>query len=415
MAHPFIKKRVVGYLWKRAAKVLRRDEPFIIAVTGSVGKTTTKDAITTLLSGEKIPVRSASGNLNTEFGVPLAIMGFSAAPHGALAWIRALWRTLFVRSVGPKGYRLVLEFSSDADGDIAFLAARVPVQIAVFTRFTMSHGRSSEQVAREKLSMLEGVVNGGAVVTNADDPLQKSARASSMHVRTYGMAAGVDVRYGVSRYDTAGIVMEVHTKKHTATITTQLVAAHQLMSVAAAVAVAGQVKIPWSSIVKRVGQITPPNGRMRIIEGRKQTTIIDDSYNSSPAAAEQAVASLVAFAQDRRSVAVLGNMNELGDHTVSAHIALGQAVAKSGVQYLIAVGQNATRIVRGAREGGMPDQHMITFKTPEKLMARLDNLIQAKDVILVKASQNGMRFERVVKQLMAHPNEAADVLVRQDY
>lgn len=414
MAHPFIKKRVVGFLWKRASKVLRRDEPYIIAVTGSVGKTTTKDAITTLLSGEKTPVRSASGNLNTEFGVPLAIMGFSGAPHGAFAWMGALCKALFARSAGPKGYRLVLEFSSDADGDIAFLAQRVPVQIAVFTRFTMSHGRSNEQVAREKLSLLEGVVHGGVVIVNADDPLQKPVR-SAANVRTYGMATGADVRYSVSQYDTAGIVMGVRTKKHTETITTQLVAEHQLMSVAAAVAVAGQLKIAWSSIVARVADITPPKGRMRIIEGRKQTTIIDDSYNSSPAAAELALASLVAFAQDRRSVAVLGNMNELGDHTVSAHIALGQAVAKSGVNYLIAVGQNATRIVRGAREGGMPDQHMITFKTPEKLMARLDNLIQAKDVILVKASQNGMRFERVVKQLMAHPNEASNVLVRQDY
>lgn len=414
MATAITRNWAVALLWSRAKRVLRRDKPFVIVVTGSVGKTTTKDAIAAVLAADAVPVRCASGNLNTEFGVPLAIMGFDAAPHGISGWIGVLWRSLFIRSVAAPGYRLVLEFSSDKDGDIAFLAERVPLDMVVFTRFTMTHGRSADQVAAEKLSILHGLKKGGKVVVNADDPLQAPAcqRAGGC---TYGMAAAAQVRYEVKRYGADGIEMSLRLNAETLDVSTKLVAEHQLLSVVAAAAVGRQLGLSKTAIMQQIESFLPPRGRMRIIEGRKQTTLIDDSYNSSPAAAELALQALKKFAGDRRTIAILGNMNELGEHTVSAHLALGQAVAAAGVDFLVAVGQNANRIVRGAREGGLPDQHTITFKTPEKLMSRIDNLIQAKDVILVKASQNGMRFERVVKMLMAHPNQAGELLVRQDY
>lgn len=411
---PLLRNWVMRILWRRAKRVLKRDQPFIIVVTGSVGKTTTKDAVATVLAADAIPVRAASGNLNTEFGVPLAILGFDAAPHRFWGWIGALWKSSFIRSVGKPGYRLVLEYSSDKDGDIAFLAAQVPINVAVFTRFTMTHGRTEQQVADEKLALLNGLVADGVAVVNADDPLQKPAQAGS-RVRSYGTGRMADVQYGVKSYTKDGIAMTVAQGNKTLTVQTKLVADYQLLSVAAAVAVALQLKVPEKTILGQIETFLPPKGRMRIIEGRKQTTLIDDSYNSSPAAAEQALLALKQFAGDRRTVAILGNMNELGDHTVSAHVALGQAAARAKVDFVVAVGQNAVRIVRGAREGGIPDQHLITFKTPEKLMSRIDHLIQAKDVILIKASQNGMRFERVVKLLMAHPQQAREQLVRQDY
>lgn len=409
-----LKSFVIGLLWRRASRVIKRDQPFIIAITGSVGKTTTKDAIAAVLAADTVPVHSAAGNLNTEFGVPLAIMGFNQAPHGVTAWLGTLWRSTFIRSVGKGGYRLVLELSSDKDGDIAFLAERIPINLAVFTRFTITHERGDEAVAKEKLSMLKGLAADGTVVANADDTLQKPALAEHSTV-TYGTTSKADVQYGVKQFTPEGIEMTITEKDKTTVMKTKVVAEHQLLSLAAAVAVARQLKISYSTIAQAIEAFLPPKGRMRIIEGRKQATLIDDSYNSSPAAAELALMELKRFAGTRRTVAILGNMNELGSHTVSAHVALGQAVAAAQVDYLVAVGQNATRIVRGAREGGMADQHMITFKTPEKMMARLDHLVRAKDVILIKASQNGMRFERVVKKLMAHPDQARELLVRQDY
>lgn len=413
MANALLRNWVVTMLWKRAKQVLTCDRPFVIVVTGSVGKTTTRDAIFSVLKADNVPVRSAGGNLNTEFGVPMAILGFDSPPHRIGQWIGVLWRSLFIRSVGEAGYRLVLEFASDKDGDIAFLASHVPVDIAVFTRFTTAHARTQSEVATEKLALLNGLTKNAVVVTNADDPLQKLTN-NGYKVCSYGTGTA-NVKYGVKSYTPSGIVMALTYNQRAISVNTTLVASHQLLSIAAAAAVASLLKISEKALITQIEEFVPPRGRMRIIEGRKKTTIIDDSYNSSPAAAELAVAALKEFAGERRTVAILGNMNELGGHTVSAHIALGQAVARAKIGFLVAVGQNATRIVRGAREGGMPDQHMITFKTPEKLMSRLDHLIQSKDVILVKASQNGMRFERIVKLLMADPKQASKLLVRQDY
>lgn len=406
-----LRNLLLNSIWHRAERVLAKDQPIVIAVTGSIGKTTTKEAIGQVLAAGERAVRLAPGNLNTEFGVPLAILGQKKAPRGVFGWLTVWLKTIGKGSVSKKPYYLVLEYSSDKPGDIAYLAGRVKVDVAVFTRFTLTHGRTVEEVTKEKLALLKGLKNKGVAIFNADDPAQtKTAGALS-----YGQALKADIRWKVQDYQVKGMVVAVAKNKEVVQINTRLVAEHQAESVAAAMAAAAALGLPWAAAAKALDQIMAPAGRMRLIDGRKEITIIDDSYNSSPSAALAALNTLRRVAGKRRAVAILGNMNELGDHTVSAHVELGQAVGHAKIDFLIAVGQNATRIIRGAREAGLPDQHMIAFKTPEKLIKRLDNLIQSNDVILVKASQNGMRFERVTKQLMKDPKQAKELLVRQDH
>lgn len=414
----FIKQTVLKGLWKAGQRILTNDQPFVIAVTGSVGKTTTKDAIYHLLKGaSKNKVRRAVGNLNTEFGVPLAIAGFEKVPKGAWQWLLACLKIINKKTSGVKGGYLVLEFSSDKAGDIAFLAEKVPVDVAVFTRFTLAHsGETVEDVTKEKLSLLNGLARGGITVLNADDKQQITNIKSGRKV-SYSLDGKGDVTINKIELSLEGSKATLMYMGRGQKIQSKLIATHQLQSIAAAVAVGVSQGIDIKKLISQISTFEAPNGRMKIIKGRKSITIIDDTYNSSPAAASEAIDTLKALSAQNdggRSVAILGNMNELGKNTVAAHIEMGKQVAAADIGYLVAVGPNAKRIIRGAREGGMEEAHLIDFLKPEKLIAHLDALIQSKDIILVKASQNGMRLERVVKVLMANPKQAKELLVRQD-
>lgn len=406
-------------LWWRARKLLEHDQPEIIAVTGSVGKTTTREAIWHLLSGVGLNVRRGEGNMNTEFSLPLAIGGQTKVPRGAWQWLEAILELIFT-GTGRKGEKkeiLVLEFASEKAGDIAFLAARVPLDIVVFTRFALSHaGPTLAAVTEEKLSILAGLKKAGqegTVVVNADDEEQKSLRTDRRSL-TYG-GGSATVAYGHVEQTTRGTAATFTYKKESARVQTELLGIHQLSSLAAALAVGVSKGKSLKELARVAETFVAPPGRLKLIAGRKQSILLDDSYNSSPAAALEALKTLKVIGKGRRRVAILGNMNALGEQTVREHIRLGQEVVEQGVDYLIAVGPNAKRIIRGAREAGLADQHLIDFLKPERLIPRLDGLIQAKDVVLIKASQDGMFFERVVKALMAHPKEAAKLLVRQDY
>lgn len=410
------KQFILKSLWAAAQRVLRADRPYIIAVTGSVGKTTTKDAIIHLLPERKGQVRGTSGNMNTEFTVPLVICGQNKPPRRAGQWLTALLKARFTKTAGfGKHYTLVLEFASEQAGDIAYLAERIPFDMAVFTRFVLSHaGSNMAEITAEKLSLLKGLKENGVIVANADDEWQRPL-LKDKRTLTYGVDQA-DLTYTKPTQEGTGTAVTFAYRKESYRAHTRLLGQHQLSSLAAALAVGVGLNYKLSALLPYTETFTGPPGRMRLITGKKAITIIDDSYNSSPAAAEEALTTLSRLAEPgHRTVAILGNMNALGANTVSAHINLGQAVAQAKIDYLVAVGPNAKRLVRGAREGGMASQRFITFTTPATLIARLDNIVQAKDIILVKASQNGMFFERVVKALMLHPEQAKSLLVRQDY
>ncbi len=391
----FLKSLAEKQLWSAAQRVLANDQPFVIAVTGSVGKTTTKDAILHLLKATKKPVHGTFGNMNTELTVPLIICGQSKPPRTAWQWLVAITKAKLTKTAGfGKHYNLVLEFASEKKGDIAFLAERVPLDVAVFTRFVISHaGETLPEITTEKLSLIKGLKDSGLLIVNKDDEQQQTVIKDG-RVLTYGQNKA-DLTFSKIEREGTGTVANFSYKRESHRIHTTLLGQHLLGALAAAMLVSLQRGLKMTELIPYAESFTGPAGRMRLIAGKKEITIIDDSYNSSPAAAVEAINTLAGMSQKgHRTVAILGNMNSLGKNTVSAHIELGQAVARAGIDYLVAVGPNAKRILRGAREGGMASQKFIGFATPQNLIARLDNLIQAKDIILVKASQDGMRFER---------------------
>ena len=159
-------------------------------------------------------------------------------------------------------------------------------------------------------------------------------------------------------------------------------------------------------------ELRTPNGRMRLIEGIKSTTIIDDTYNSSPVAAEQALQTLNEVRYANRKIAVLGDMLELGRFSSEEHEKIGHLVAKTA-SMLITVGVRARKFAEGALDMGMDESVILQYEDAAQAGRELQGLLQAGDVVLVKGSQ-GIRLERLVEEIMAHPDQSAELLVRQD-
>lgn len=187
---------------------------------------------------------------------------------------------------------------------------------------------------------------------------------------------------------------------------------HQLYALLAAATVGLQEGVGKELIIQALEAYMVPQGRGRVIEGVHSITLVDDSYNGAPDGVKAGLAMLHDFAGDRRVVAVLGSMNELGSMAEQAHREVAQHAAET-VDFLVVVGQYRDQMLEAAASAGMSRSHMLAFTTPEQLIAQAEEVVRTNDVVYVKGSQNNVRLERFVKALMAHPEQAAQVLVRQ--
>ena len=190
------------------------------------------------------------------------------------------------------------------------------------------------------------------------------------------------------------------------------VGAHAFLPALAAAAVGCALHKPLDEIVGALGSYNPPPGRTRLLRGIKNTLIIDDTYNASPAATAAALTTLGMINTKGRKIAALADMMELGRHSTLEHRKIGEQVAKQA-DMLVTVGFRARDIAQGALDNEMPDNNILQFEDSGKAGAELQNLIKEGDCILIKGSQS-MRMERVVEELMAEPERAEELLVRQD-
>ena len=429
------KKIVVWIITLEARAVLRKYKPKVVAVTGSVGKTSTKDAIYAVLA-KGARVRKSEKSFNSEVGLPLTILGAPNAWSNPFRWLQNIVDGIFILIFTVQYPEwLILEVGADRPGDIRSLSAWLPVDIAVITLLPempvhVEFFNSPEAVIEEKASLIDAIKRGGVLALFADDPrtlgLQHRLPAPDARIITFGFSAGSEVRgerVALLREDGK----EVWPVGMTATITaggisvpievTGAVGAHAFLPALAAAAVGWALHHPLGDIAGALESYDPPPGRMRLIRGIKNTLIIDDSYNSSPAATMAALDTLSLIlpsesdSQGRR-IAVLADMMELGRHSTLEHRKIGGYAAKHA-DLLITVGFRARDIAQGALDNGMPDNNILQFEDAGKAGAELQNLIQAGDCVLVKGSQS-MRMERVVEEIMAEPDRAEELLVRQD-
>lgn len=418
------KSLVVRILTWQAKMLLRRSKPTIIGITGSVGKTSTKDAVYTVLK-QQYHVRKSQKSFNSELGVPLTVLGLPNAWNNPFAWLKNIFDGFFI-AFFPSDYPelLILEMGVDRPGDMARLCEWVKPNIAILTRLPdvpvhVEYFASPEAVVTEKMQLVEAIPLDGTIIYNHDDAkilkeishYPQSAVGYSRYAPSHFTASADEVRYQDGK--PVGVVFAMtHLEQSVPVEIAGSLGVQHAYNYCAAVATGVQFGIPMETAVAALKEHQPPAGRMRLVPGLKQTTIIDDTYNSSPIAAERALLSLKELQGSGRKIAVLGDMLELGEFSTTEHEKIG-ALAAECCDVLLTVGVRARKIAVGALAHGLSEKHILQYDTMERAGRELQNLLKRDDSILVKASQ-GLRGERLILEIMAEPDKAAELLVRQD-
>lgn len=423
-----IKLIIIRILQWEAKKVIEKYQPKIIAITGSVGKTSTKDAIFSALA-DHFYIRKSEKSFNSQIGVPLTILGCQNGWNNPFIWLKNLVKG-FILIVAKISYPewLVLEVGADEPGGIKKLAKWLKPDILVITRFgkTPVHiefFKSVDDLIEEDGSLIDSLKRGGFLALNSDDEDVRSFKNKTPNKTvTYGTEGGSDVfasnyriLYGIDKKGKfpTGIQFKVeHNGESAQIVLIGVLGAHHIYPALASVAVGISQNLNVAQISKSLRSHASPLGRMKIIKGIKNSIIIDDSYNSSPVALEEALKTLQMIEGAKRKIAVLGDMLELGAHSVSAHREAGAIVSRS-CHLLVVVGPRSRDIAEGALQNGMKEKEVFQFETSREAGAYLENLILEKDIILVKGSQS-MRMEKVVEEIMSNPEEKEKLLVRQE-
>ncbi len=434
-----IKKMVIWGLTVEARLVLRRHRPFVVAVTGSVGKTATKDAIYDVLTAapwhhkerEIRLIRKSQKSLNSEIGLPLTILGLNNAWSSPLGWLRNLWLgACFVFKRADYPDCLVLEVGADHPGDIRRVTRWLKPDVSVITRISRTPVHveffdSPAQVLAEKSFLAQAVKADGALVVYADDAeylqILKDTVKEKPTVRVYpfGFTAGATMRaqniqiaYDEARHPTGEtfelcVSGEIHPSGLKGTLGS--VAIYPLL---AAAAVALSCGLEPTAYLPALANYQAPRGRLNIIHGINNSTILDDTYNASPDATLAALETLRSLETTGRKIAVLGDMMELGKYSAEAHRQVG-TIAAGVVQQLITVGPRAKLVAEAALAQGLPAAAIQSFDSSNEAAPVVAAMVAAGDIILVKGSQSP-RLERVSKALLAEPARAAELLVRQE-
>ena len=418
------KNIIVAILTYEARVLLRRARPTIIAITGSVGKTSTKDAIFSTLKNH-FKTRKSQKSFNSEIGVPLSILGLPNAWDNPFLWFKNIIDGFFI-AFFSRNYpeMLVLETGVDRPGDMSKLTAWLKPDVVVITRLPdvpvhVEFFGTPEAVVAEKLTLLEALTPTGIFIYNADDiKLQEVAKdvrqpviGFSRYATAQFMASADKIVYNDDLPVGSSLILTHLSESATIKINGSL-GMQNAYTYTAAAAVASHFGISLSQIVSSLSEHAVPAGRMRILPGIKHTLIIDDSYNSSPTAVESALLSLKELSGATRKIAVLGDMLELGQYSSREHERVGELTAKCA-DVLFTIGIRARKIAEGALEHGMNEKVIFQYEDAVKAGRELQAYLNLGDVILVKASQ-GIRAEKIVEEIMAEPDRAAELLVRQD-
>jgi UDP-N-acetylmuramoyl-tripeptide--D-alanyl-D-alanine ligase len=432
----FIKTIFIGELASLSRSIIRKYKPTIIMVTGSVGKTSTKDAIAAALS-KKFFLRKSDKSFNSDFGVPFTIIGVKNPWLSIPAWL-GVFRRAYALILLPTHYPklLVLEVGADRPGDLAktiqiatpdmvvvTLLPNVPVHVEAY--------ESPRAVREEEFVPALALRAGAPLIYNADDEnAEKHSARVDAHRMTFGMHEDAFVRISHPRVwieKSAGSIaasikgmvadVTVEGKEYELHVPAAL-GRSQLFAPAAAIAAAVSLNLSVEDALEGLKGYVPPPGRGRLFAGVNDSLIIDDSYNSSPAAAEEILRSLELLSVVHgihRRVAVLGDMLELGRYSAAEHMRIGH-IAKECVDVLVCVGSRARAIGEAAFEDGMPEQNIFFYndsiEAADAIAMASSDFIQKGDVVLVKGSQ-GIRLERVIQVLLANHDDSAE-LVRQE-
>jgi len=369
----------VAALQALAKGVLAERPRKVVGITGSVGKTTTKDFTAALLA-TRFDVLKSEGNFNNHLGL-------------ALSLLRLL----------PDQDAAVLEMGMSAPGEIRTLTAIAPPDVAVITNVHPVHLeflKTLEAVAAAKAEILEGLKPGGTAVLNGDDPFTaRIAPVWSGRAIRFGLAPGCDIRAeNVQSRGYDGFEFDVIYGGERHGVRFPFLAETAILNLLAALGTARALELPWDGLRPAIEALRPASKRGRPYRLAQGIVLIDDSYNSNPRALEAALRSYGRLPA-RRRIAVLGDMLELGEAAAAYHEQAGERVAREGWDILAAVGPLAARMTAGARRAGMDSAALHAFATSEEAAPAVRALLAEGDLVLVKGSR-GIRTEIVVEAIL---------------
>lgn len=417
------KKAIVSILEVQSRMILKKYQPEIIAITGSVGKTSTKEAIFAVLKN-KFLVSKSEKSYNSEVGVPLTLFGSSNAWYSPFGWLQLILKGLGLilkKTVYPS--KIILELGADRPGDIARFTRYVKPKIGVVTAIGevpahVEYFAGPEELAREKANLINSLSPSGWAVLNSDDyAVLEMKSETKAQVRTFGF--GQDADFRASEYklmfkeaSPEGITFKLDHAGSSVPI--RIFGSFGKQSVYAALAAAAVGIIYGMNLVEiseALSLYSGPPGRLKLIEGEKGTWILDDTYNASPQATHAAI-DVLRDLPARRKIAVLGDMLELGKFTIQAHEKLGDGL-KDVADVVITCGPRAKFIAEELKARRFGVKNLISVSDSYEAGKELEKIIEPGDLILIKGSQ-AMRMERAVEEIMAHPEKKSELLVRQE-
>ena len=420
------KKIIIAILQFEARAVLKKYQPKIIAITGSVGKTSTKDAIYSAIS-KYYYVRKSDKSFNSDIGISLTILGCNNAWNNPVMWLYNIWQGLgliILRKKYPEW--LVLEVGADRPGDIKKIAKWLKPDIVVVTKFAkvpvhIEYFKSKEEVVAEKGNLVLALKHDGTLVLNSDDTdVFAFKNKVTNKIITYGMmgdaqmrATNYSVYYNEKDQKPFGVYYKVEYRGNCLPVKIiGTLGQNNIYSSLAALAVGVSLGLNLVELAENLSGFIPSKGRMNLVAGAKNTVIIDDTYNSSPVALSSALQTLKDIKTKNRKIAVLGDMMELGKHTSEEHKQAG-ILAATSCDILVTVGLRSRTMAESAIDAGLDEDNVLQFDNSSEAGEYIKNIIKDGDIILVKGSQS-TRMERIVKEIMAEPERAPELLVRQE-
>jgi UDP-N-acetylmuramoyl-tripeptide--D-alanyl-D-alanine ligase len=420
-------EKIVRFL---AILILKKYNPQIVGITGSVGKTSSKEAIFTVLSGH-YRVRKNEKNYNNEIGLPLTIIGSESGGASILRWIGVFLKAFGILLL-PFEYPevLILEMGADRPGDIKYLTEFIRCKVAVITEISGSHLEyfaTLDRVAEEKWSLVESLGSGCFAAINIDNQIiakiKDQTKNKEVKFLTFGFSEAADFQAkevfynytnsnGSEKKEIHGLSFKLNNGGTTIPVRlNNILAQHNIYAALAGVAVGVAFKLNLVEIAEALENFSMPAGRMNPLGGIKNTFIIDDTYNSSPVSALAALEVLKNITTPRK-IAVMGDMLELGDNTENGHRDLAKKFLEVKGDIFFAVGKRMQFAAEELQKRNISPDRLFIFPDPITAGRKLQEIMKEGDLILVKGSQ-GMRMEKIVEEVMAKPDQAEFYLCRQ--
>ncbi len=422
----FFKSLITTILLFCAKRVIARERPVIIVVTGSAGKTSTKDALFHVLT-QKLSVRKSMKSYNSEIGIPLTILGYETGWTDPLAWLQIVSGSIaqaFFGSDEDYPRYIILEADTRTPGDLSALATWLEPDYLVITSFGdhpahLERFASYDDLKKEQLSLVGRVRTEGMILVSecAQGLVPDIKKRTQCPIKTFGFSDHATLSLSHFEHDVMSETYGIRVRATLQGISLPLVIPHALghgyaYALGGACLLAHILELNVIELLPFLESYVPTPGRMHVLSGIKRAAVIDDTYNASPDSMILAVHTLRDLKTPGRRIVVLGGMKEVGTESESIHTEIGRSLAP-WADVIIGVGEEAKAYIEGALLGGLHESRLHHFDDAYEAGIFLQQVLKPRDTVLIKGAQ-AYRMEHVVKEVMQDPASASVMLVRQE-